>query len=161
MIREVRLEDAEAITEIYNYYILETVITFEIEALAPETMRERIREYTKDFPWFVYEEDGRILGYCYAAKWRTRAAYKHSVETTVYLDKNHLGRGLGKALYTVLLEAVKKRGVHAFFAGITLPNEKSQKLHESLGFRKVAHLEEVGRKDERWLDVGYWEYLAK
>ncbi len=157
MIRPVTLADAQAINSIYNYYIENTAITFEEETLDSSEMKKRILEYTEDYPWLVYEENGGIVAYCYAAKWRTRSAYRYSVETSVYVDKDLQGKGIGFALYTALLNELKKKRVHAVIAGITLPNERSQKLHEKLGFIKIAQFEEVGFKFQSWFDVGYWE----
>jgi phosphinothricin acetyltransferase len=158
MIRPVEIADAEQITDIYNYYIENTVVTFEEEPITPMEMRKRIEACTADYPWLVYAEAGKAVGYCYATKWRARSAYRHSVETTVYVEKDHCGRGIGTALTAKLIDELRESGVHVLVAGITLPNEKSQKLHEKMGFRQVARFEEIGKKFNRWLDVGYWEY---
>ena len=157
MIRRVTKDDAEEIIKIYNYYILNTTITFEEEPVTIEEMKNRIVDYTKNNPWFIYEEDNKIIGYCYATKWRVRSAYRYSVEITVYLDHNYFSKGIGTALYTKLIDELKKSNTHAVVAGITLPNEKSQKLHEKMGFKKIAQFEEIGRKFNKWHDVGYWE----
>ena len=94
MIRSVENKDISQIVDIYNYYIENTTITFEEETLTQNDMEIRIEEYSKYFPWLVYEEDDRILGYCYATKWRARSAYKHSAEVTVYVSKNSMAREL-------------------------------------------------------------------
>jgi phosphinothricin acetyltransferase len=158
MIRNAETRDASQITSIYNYYIENTTITFEENCVTQEEMENRINDYTKEYPWLVYEEKGKILGYCYATKWRVRSAYKHSAETTVYVDKDHHGKGTGTLLYKELVSRCKTKGLHVLVAGIALPNEKSQKIHEKIGFKKVAHFEEIGRKFDHWIDVGYWEY---
>ncbi len=157
MIRAVRISDAEDISGIYNYYIENTVITFEEKRVSVDEMVRRIKEYTASYPWLVFEEDGRILGYCYASQWKTRSAYRFSAETTVYVQEQQQSKGIGTALYMHLLSEVKKYGIHTLVAGITLPNEKSQKLHEKIGFLKVAHFSEIGKKFDTWLDVGYWQ----
>jgi phosphinothricin acetyltransferase len=108
-------------------------------------------------PWLVAEQDGRLLGYAYATRWRVRPAYRTSVESSVYLGGEAAGRGLGSALYRALLDALRRLDVHMVIGGIAQPNERSVALHEKLGFRKVAHFSEVGRKFGRWIDVGYWE----
>ena len=96
MIRHVRpAEDAGAICEIYNYYIKETVITFENNPIDLFTMQQRIERISSRFPYLVYEQNGKVLGYCYAATWRNRAAYNYTVEMTIYLDKEWTGRGIG------------------------------------------------------------------
>ncbi|MEY3444179.1 MAG: hypothetical protein RLZZ519_2460, partial [Bacteroidota bacterium] len=156
MIRNASLADAQAIADIYNYYILETIITFEEEAIDAAEIANRIAEVTSKFPWIVWEEEGRILGYAYARSWKSRCAYRNSVETTVYLVDGVAGRGLGKALYAALLERLADLGIHAAIGGIALPNAASVRLHEKCGFEKVAHFKEVGFKFGQWIDVGYW-----
>ncbi len=157
MIRAVKLSDAEDIARIYNYYIENTVITFEEKAVTTEEITRRIQHYTSSYPWLVYEEHDKILGYCYACQWRERSAYRFSAETTVYVQENQHSKGIGTALYTHLIHELKKTSIHTLVAGITLPNEKSEKLHEKIGFKKVAHLIEIGKKFDAWLDVGYWQ----
>lgn len=158
MIRRVRAaEDAAAICHIYNHYITDTVVTFENDPLERETMQLRIERIAARFPYLVYEQDGMVLGYCYAATWRNRAAYDHTVETTVYLDPNWTGRGIGYELYQELVAQLRSSDFHVAVASITLPNTRSVALHEKFGFRKVAHFTEVGSKFGKWLDVGFWE----
>jgi L-amino acid N-acyltransferase YncA len=111
-------------------------------------------------PWFVAEMPGEeVIGYSYATPWRPRSAYRFSVETSVYLDVAHAGRGVGTLLYTGLLSALRDKRVHAMMGGISLPNQASVALHEKFGFRKVAHFPEVGFKFGKWVDVGYWQRL--
>lgn len=158
MIRRVRpAEDAGAICRIYNHYITDTVVTFENDPLDRETMQLRIERINARFPYLVYEQDGRVLGYCYAATWRSRAAYDHTVETTIYLDPDWTGRGIGYELYQELVARLRSSDFHVAVASITLPNTRSVALHEKFGFRKVAHFTEVGNKFGKWLDVGFWE----
>lgn len=161
MIREATCEDAAAVCGIYNPYVLGTCISFEEDAVSAEEMRGRIQEHSKAYPWLVYEEEGKILGYCYAGKWRVRAAYRRSVETTVYVDSGAKSRGIGSALYAELIGRLRGLGVHAVMAGITVPNPASQALHEKFGFKKVAHLSEIGWKQGAWRDVGYWELILE
>ncbi|HWA10263.1 MAG TPA: arsinothricin resistance N-acetyltransferase ArsN1 family B [Opitutaceae bacterium] len=149
--------DAGAICSIYNPYIRDTVVTFEEEAVTEAAMQQRLAAIGSKFPWLVAELGGGIVGYAYATEWRSRSAYRHSVETTVYLASDCCGKGLGTALYRELIERLRPGGFHRAIGGIALPNEASVALHEKLGFRKVAHLTEVGRKFGRWIDVGYWE----
>ena len=159
MIRHVRpAEDAGAICEIYNYYIKETVITFENNPIDLFTMQQRIERISSRFPYLVYEQNGKVLGYCYAATWRNRAAYNYTVEMTIYLDKEWTGRGIGYQLYQELLGLLRNAGFHVAVASITLSNTHSVALHEKFGFRKVAHFSEVGNKFGKWLDVGFWEF---
>ncbi len=158
MVRNVEKKDIQQIVSIYNYYIENTIITFEEELVTDNEMGIRIVKYTKYFPWLVYEEKGKVIGYCYATKWRVRSAYKHSAEVTVYVSNESHGKGIGTLLYNELIKQCKQKNLHVLVAGIALPNEKSQKMHEKIGFKKVAHFEEIGRKCNKWIDVGYWEY---
>lgn len=157
MIRPATPDDAAAIVAIYNHYIATTTISFEEHAVTPEEMAGRIRDVTAGLPWLVYEQDGVVLGYAYATKWRARSAYRFAAETSVYVAVGQGGKGIGKALYKALLEELRAREIHMAIGGIAQPNEASVALHESLGFEKVAHFKQVGRKFDRWIDVGYWE----
>ena len=158
LIRAATTDDAESIVRIYNHYVLNTTITFEEESVSPQEMAGRIAEVTSNgLPWLVVEQDGGVVGYAYATKWKARCAYRFSVETTVYLAPGLAGRGLGTKLYEVLLAQLRDKGLHAAMAGIALPNPSSIALHEKFGMTKVAHFKEVGFKFNQWLDVGYWE----
>lgn len=159
MIREVELKDAEAICSIYNYYISETIVTFEENKLSVEEMEGRIKDTSKDFPYLVYEKDGEVVAYAYATKWKGRCAYKFSVESTVYLKNGLQGEGIGTKIYNELVNRLKSMDLHAVIGGIAIPNPESIALHEKLGFEKIGQFKEVGFKDNRWLDVGYWELL--
>ncbi|MCA1322966.1 arsinothricin resistance N-acetyltransferase ArsN1 family B [Herbaspirillum sp. alder98] len=156
-IRAAQAADAAAICAIYNHYVETTAISFETETVAVDTMNARIAEVQSQFPWLVYEEEGVVLGYAYASKWKPRAAYASSVESSVYLHRDAGGRGIGKKLYQRLFAQLKAQGVHLVIGGIALPNAASVGLHESVGFIKCAHFSEVGRKFDRWVDVGYWQ----
>ena len=158
LIRPATLDDAAAMCAIYNPYVASTTISFEEQPVAPGDMAGRIAGvHEAGLPWLVACDGDRLLGYAYATKWRARPAYRTSVESSVYLDAGASGRGLGAALYRALLDALRTRGVHMVIGGIAQPNARSVALHEKLGFRKVAHFSEVGRKFGRWVDVGYWE----
>lgn len=157
-IRTAELSNAGAITDIYNHYILNTVVTFEEQAIKPADIRKRMKEVEGDaLPWLVAESEGSVIGYAYASKWKGRCAYRFSVESTVYLAEAAIGRGIGAEIYGALLAELRKRKLHVAIGGITLPNEASVRLHEKLGFEKTAHFKEVGYKFEKWLDVGYWQ----
>lgn len=158
LMRNATEADASALVHIYNHYIRTTAITFEETEVVAEEMAariERIRE--SGLPWLVAEESGDVRAYSYAAKWRDRSAYRFSVETTVYVDPNATGRGLGLQIYRHLLSELKRRGLRVAVAAITVPNDPSVKLHERLGFRKVAQFDAVGFKFDQWIDVGYWQ----
>jgi len=159
IIRACELKDIPQICEIYNYYISNTVITFEETPLTVAEMSARIESYTKLYPWLVCEVEGSVVGYAYASKWKERSAYKKTAEATVYLKNGLSGKGYGKALYSALLDALKALDCHVVLGCIALPNEASVGLHESFGFNKVAHFTEVGRKFSQWVDVGYWQKI--
>lgn len=160
-IREVTLEDAEKVAEIYNYYIQNTHHTFETEPLSAEQMRERIQKIIKNYPYLVAEENGEILGYAYATQFKLRQAYAFSAEVSIYVKNDAKKRGIGTSLYDELFEELEDSDVHAIVAGIALPNDGSVRFHEKLGFKKVAHFREVGYKLGRWIDVGYWELMNR
>ncbi len=158
IIRSAHGEDAPELTRIYNYYIENTCITFETEAIDAPEMSRRIAETIRmPLPWLVAEADGRILGYAYASKWKGRCAYRFAVESTIYLDSDETGKGTGMKLYAALIKAIRSHSMRSVIGGIALPNEASIRLHERLGFRKVGHFERVGFKQDRWIDVGYWQ----
>lgn len=159
MIRPVKISDAEDICAIYNEYIENTRITFEEEILTVEEMASRIKSVTQNHPWIVYEKKNTILGYTYASQWKKRSAYRHSIETGIYLHSKHLGKGIGTKLQKALLAKLENQSIHSVIAGIALPNPASIALYEKLGFEKVAHFKEVGYKFNQWVDVGYWELI--
>lgn len=156
-IRPCTTNDTAAICAIYNHYIEHTVITFEEIPLTVAQMQERIIGYTQLYPWLVCEDEGEIVGYAYASKWKERSAYKHTAEVTVYLKHDATQKGYGSALYEELIAQLKAKGCHVLLGCLAIPNEPSAKLHERFGFKQIAHFTEVGRKFERWLDVGYWQ----
>lgn len=162
MIRQANLNDSAAMTQIYNPFILDTCITFEVDPVDAAEMARRMGDVAAaSLPWLVVEQDGKMAGYCYAHPWMERAAYQHTVESTIYLAPEFQRRGLGRQLYRALLAELKKRPVHAVISIIALPNPASVGLHESLGFEKVAHFREVGRKFGGWIDVGYWQLMME
>lgn len=160
LIRSAALGDAADIAPIYNHYVVNTCITFETTAVSPSEMERRIAETSSaNLPWLVAQASHGVVGYAYASSWKGRCAYRFSVESTIYVDPGHLHRGLGKRLYGALVDEIRKLSMHAVIGGIALPNEPSIRLHERLGFKKVAHFEQVGYKQDRWIDVGYWQRL--
>ena len=159
MIRAVKIEDSNEICDIYNYYVQHTIITFEEEPVSQSEMESRIEQTSKTLPWLVFEDSQKIMGYAYASEWKSRCAYKHSVESTVYLKNGASGNGIGSLLYQELMNQLKAKNIHAAIGGIALPNDASIALHEKLGFEKVARFREVGYKFDQWIDVGYWELI--
>ncbi len=159
MIRTVKPTDAASIAEIYNYYIRETVVTFEDEPVSTEDMQQRINSLLENHIWLVYTQGNKIMGYAYAGPWRLRSAYRYAVETSVYLSTKAIGKGIGTTLYKTLIEQVRQKNFHVAIGGIALPNEASIALHEKCGFEKNAHFKQVGYKFGQWIDVGYWQLV--
>ncbi|MBK7948018.1 MAG: N-acetyltransferase [Deltaproteobacteria bacterium] len=158
MLRPATTDDAFEIARIYEPYVRETAITFEEVPPTPFEVAGRIaRVLATPLPYLVAAPEGQVVAYAYATRWHERAAYRHSVETSIYVDRDHLGNGFGTRLYSALLDRLKEQGLHTAIGGIALPNAASVALHEALGFRKVAHYEQVGFKQGGWLDVGYWQ----
>lgn len=160
MLRPATAADAPAIAAIYNHYVVHTIVTFEEEAVSDAEMAQRIAEVGGlNLPWFVWDENGHVLGYAYASRWKSRCAYRYSVESSIYIDKDAVGRGLGRKLYDALIAALRERKIHSVIGGIALPNEASVGISEKLGFQKIGHFKEVGWKFNQWIDVGYWELI--
>ena len=159
MIRHIEPKDYQQVCDIYNHYVLTTTASFEIDPVSLEEMERRVQEFTPTHPWLVYEQDGKVIGFAYASKWRPRPAYRFTSEVTIYLDKEHLSKGIGKQLYKELFRQLKELGMHSMIATIALPNGKSQALHESFGFKQVARFKDMGYKLDQWIDVGYWQCM--
>ena len=159
LVRDVTLDDSKNIAEIYNHYILNTIVTFANDPISKVEMENRIKDISSSYPWIVYEENGEIQGYAYASRWSSRCAYKKSIETTIYLKNDTIGKGIGTILYQELLYRIKKGKFHAVIGGVSLPNKASIALHEKFGYKKVAHFKEVGYKFDKWIDVAYWELI--
>lgn len=150
--------DAAAIAKIYAPNVESAAISFELVAPSSEEMAARIAHIAAQYPWLVCEMDGQVAGYVYACQHRERAAYRWSVDVTVYVDAAFRRRGIGRALYTSLLELLRLQGYTKAFAGITLPNSGSVGVHESVGFQPVAVYQKVGHKLGAWRDVGWWQF---
>lgn len=158
IIRPARAADAGAICAIYNHYVATTTISFKEAPVTEAEMAQRIAAVAEaDLPWLVMLEGDTLIGYAYATKWRVRAAYRYSVESSIYIAPESAGQGAGRLLYEALLAALRERGLHLVIGGIAQPNEASVHLHERLGFQKVAHFSEVDLKFGRWIDVAYWQ----
>lgn len=156
-IRRATAEDAERIAEIYNWYVLNTIITFETDVVSPQEMTKRIQEKLSNHDWLVGEVNQKVIGYAYYGSFRTRVAYHHTVESTIYLSQESMGKGFGRTLYAKLLESVKGRGFREVIGMIALPNPQSIVLHRDMGFAEVGVLKSVGYKFERYIDVGIWQ----
>jgi phosphinothricin acetyltransferase len=156
MIRVATSTDAGDISAIYAPIVGDTIISFELEPPSVEEIGQRISDTLTTLPWVVFESERRIVGYAYASPHRTRLAYQWSVDVSVYVDPSVQRRGLGRKLYSVLLEILRAQGYYNAYAGIALPNNASVGLHEALGFEPVGVYRNVGYKLGRWRDVGWW-----
>jgi L-amino acid N-acyltransferase YncA len=152
MVRTANLEDAAACAAIYAPYVTDTVISFETEPPSVSDMASRIEG---SIAWFVLEDEGRVVGYAYASPFHGRAAYRWSVEVSVYLEMGRRRSGAGRALYSVLLSDLAERGYRNAMGGMTLPNAGSEGLHRAMGFELVGVYRRVGYKNGEWWDVAW------
>src|SRR5436190_16917481 len=160
MIRPATLDDLPALTGIYNHYVEHTTITFDLRPFAPAERRAWFDDHhaTGRHRLLVAVEDGGSpAGYASTSRWRPKAAYDTTVESSVYVHPDAVGRGLGTALYSALFEALSEEDVHAIVAGISLPNPGSVALHERFGFSRVGVFGDVGRKFDRYWDVAWYQ----
>ncbi|HEU4472935.1 MAG TPA: GNAT family N-acetyltransferase [Flavisolibacter sp.] len=155
-LRMATVSDAREILDIYAPYILDSAFTFENELPPLEQFAGRIETCTKKFPWIVCEIDGTIAGYVYASPHRDRDAYQWTCECSVYVHSGFHGKGLARELYSILFSMLKVQGLRSVYAGITLPNEPSVRLHESCGFEWFVTYDNVGYKLGSWHKVGWW-----
>ena len=154
-LRSAAPEDAEALLEIYRPYVEETTITFETTLPTRDEFAGRIRDTIAMYPYLVAEEDGSPVGYAYAHRFRDRAAYDWSVETSVYVKKDKRGKGIGALLYRRLIAELDKQGVALAVAVITVPNDPSIAFHTAMGFSMAGILPHVGYKMGRWCGTAY------
>jgi len=150
--------DAPRILEIYAPIVRETTISFEYEVPGEDEMRQRIHDKLgHGYPWLVMENDEMLLGYAYAGRWRDRAAYNWTVETTVYVNAAARRGGVGRELYGALFKLLRAQGFVQAVAGVTLPNEGSVGLHQAVGFVSTGVTHHAGYKFGQWWDVGFFE----
>lgn len=154
-IRPARPGDGPALSAIYAPYTA-TELTFESPAPGPEEFTARIVSVLEDYPFLVCEAGGIPVGYAYAHRYRIRAAYDWDSELSVYLAPEHQGRGVGKALYSALLDILSIQGYVNIYGTVSVPNPPSERLHEGLGFQLVYTDVKTGWKLGRWLDLAYY-----
>jgi phosphinothricin acetyltransferase len=157
LIRMATRDDAAPILDIYAPYIANTSYTFETEIPSIDSFRERIITYLQTWPWLVCEINGIVAGYAYASKHRERIAYQWSTECSVYIHDDFQRSGVAMALYTALIDILKYQDFRNLYAVINLPNDKSVRFHEKMGFKYFATYENVGYKLGRWKNVGWWQ----
>ncbi len=155
-IRFAKETDAQALLSIYGQYI-DTSITFEYRLPTEAEFAARIRDIGAAYPYLVCEEDGRIVGYAYAHRQMERAAYQWNAELSIYLDREHTARGLGRRLYGLLMEILRLQGVRTVCGIVTVPNERSEQLHLSMGFHRAGTWHSAGYKSGAWHDVAWFE----
>jgi phosphinothricin acetyltransferase len=155
-IRDAGPDDAAACAAIYAPYVRDTAISFELEPPSAEQMAARIAASAAGHAWVVLERDG-VVGYAYGAQLHSRPAYRFSCEVSVYVDVGRRGAGAGRTLYTALFERLVARGFRNAVAGMTVPNEASERLHLAIGFRPVGAYRNIGYKLGRWHDVAFFQ----
>ena len=148
--------DAEQVAAIYAPNVTDSIISFESEPPGADQMRRRIEATLERYPWLVCDRQGRVLGYAYAGAHGSRAAYRWSVDVSVYVHGEAHRTGVGRALYASLFAALELQGFYNAYAGATLPNPPSVGLHEAMGFRPVGVYQGTGYKMGAWHDVGWW-----
>jgi len=156
-VRLAKAGDAGSILEIYAPHVLYNACTFETRVPPVDEFEVRITKCLQKFPWLVCEIDDRIAGYVYASPHREREAYQWTCESSVYVHKDFKGKGIGKELYKALFQILKMQGLINVYAGITLPNDASVKLHEACGFQLFAEYDNIGYKMGAWHKVGWWK----
>lgn len=159
LIRPAARGDLPRITEIYNHYVVNTPITFDLEPVTVEQRLPWYREHTDGarYRLLVAAENGQITGYAGTGRFRAKAAYDTTVEVTIYCAAEATGRGVGARLYAALFEALLREDINRIVAGITIPNEASVALHRRFGFRDIGVFSAVGRKFGRYWDVLWTE----
>ncbi len=162
-IRPAVRSDLPRVTEIYNYYVINTPVTFDMEPYTVERRAAWFDQFTPTgrYRLVVAEENGMVFGYAGTMRFRPKAAYETTVETTIYCAQEAIGKRIGSLLYGALFDAIKNEDVHRIVAGYTLPNDASAALHARCGFKAVGIYTEVGRKFGRYWDVQWTERPLK
>ena len=157
MIRNAREGDLPEILAIYAPYIENTTYSFEYTVPTLAEFTARFREITQQFPWLVWEEDGKVLGYAYGSLPFIRAAYAWCGEVSIYLSPEIQGKGIGRKLYAALEKAMELQGYRVLLSLITAENEGSLAFHRAMGYRVVGHFPDCGMKFNRWLGVTWMQ----
>lgn len=155
-IRFAKAQDSTALLKIYAQYI-NTAITFECVLPTVQEFTKRIESISREYPYLICEEDSHIVGYAYAHRQMEREAYQWNAELSVYLDNSFISKGLGKKLYRIMIDILKLQGIKTVYGGVTVPNEKSENLHKSLGFNHLGTYHNTGYKNGKWHDVIWFE----
>jgi phosphinothricin acetyltransferase len=158
-VRTFEARDVGPACALTNHFIENTAVHFGLHPQTNEEIEVMWRAAAGKFPWLAAECDGRFAGYAKAGTWRAREAYALTAEVTVYVEPSFHRRGVGRALYAELLGRLRRAGFHTAVGGVTLPNEGSVRLHESMGFKYVGTFREVGRKFDQWHNTGWWQVM--
>ena len=163
-VREVRISDASDLSEIYSYYVHDTAVSFEYEAPSADEFIKRIEHTTEKYPYLVCEKDGLVVGYAYAGAYSAREAYRWTVSTSIYVDRDHRREGIGSLLYASLEHELKKQGIVNLLAGVAFNDKEdeylshdSYRFHLKEGYSEVAHMKSVGKKFDRWYDLLWFQ----
>ena len=154
-IRLANIADAKQILAVYAPFVTDSIISFEYEVPTLDDFENRLQTVAAEYPWLVVESGNEIVGYAYGGKHRGRTAYNWSVESTIYLAESVHGKGLARVIYISLLDCLRHLGYANAYAGITLPNPKSQKFHASMGFQPIGTFKNIGYKFGKWHDT-HW-----
>lgn len=155
-IRLISSADAQPTLNIYAPYIQTTVVSFEYEVPALHEWQERIDNITTELPWLVCEHIGEVIGYAYASKHRNRMAYSWSADSAIYVREDFHHKGVARILYQTLFELLQLQGYVNVYAGITMPNAKSEGFHRSMGFEEIGVYKKVGFKFGQWHDTKWF-----
>ncbi len=161
MIRPATIQDVPEILEIYAPYVENTTISFEYDVPAPEAFLQRFLSITEQFPWLVWVENGRILGYAYGSYPFERAGFAWCAEASIYLRPEARGKGIGRQLYAVLEELLTRQGYCLLYSLVTADNEASLRFHQKCGYRLLTVFPGCGRKFDRWLGLAWLEKRLK
>jgi L-amino acid N-acyltransferase YncA len=156
-IRLIEAKDTAGALAVYEPYVISTPVTFEYEVPSLEDFAKKIKTNTSKYPWLVCLQNGVVIGYAYASDFRYRAAYQWSHESTIYLSEAAQGKGLGRILYETLFSVLTLQGYYNVFAGVAIPNKKSEGLHTSLGFEDIGIFRKVGYKLGQWHDTRWFQ----
>ena len=166
IIRSAAPPDAARLLQIYAYYVANTAISFEYEVPTVEEFRSRIVNTLQKYPYIVLEEDGVIQGYAYAGAFKSRAAYRHSCEVSIYVDREAGGKGYGRSLYEALEKELKARGILNLYACVAVPivedeylTHNSEQFHQHLGYRRVGEFRKCACKFNRWYNMVWMEKI--
>ncbi len=164
IIREVQLEDAERIVEIYSHYVLNTAVSFEYEVPSVEEFRQRISKITSKYPYLVCLKDDKIVGYVYAGEYSSRSAYSWTAAMSIYVDKDYRRQGIGSAMYSAIEPKLKEIGIINLLAGTAYCEKEDEYLthasscfHMSQGYSEAAHFKKIGKKFDRWYDLKWYQ----